>query len=243
MKISLAITSFNRSNSVIEAFEQVLSNDMISEIVIVDDCSDVKEYMKLWNLVNNLGNDKITLYRNKKNLRPFQNKYTAVSKCSNDWVILLDSDNIIDNAYIKTVSKLEKEDDMLYVAEILYRAGKKEAGWCYEAFTDQIITKKNVQKLLNEALFEALLNTGNHFFNRNKYMQVVESTKEDPQLSVNDAIYLSYLWLFNKNRMKVVPGLYYVHQATKDSWWATNSEKCVRSASLITMKIRRWRIT
>jgi len=243
MKVSLAITSFNRSGSVITAFEQVLGNDLVDEIVIVDDHSKAEEYVKLWNLINNLGNNKIKLYRNTTNLKPFQNKYTAVSKCSNEWVILLDSDNIIDNEYIKTITKLEKEDDILYVAETLYRAGKADIGWSYKAFNGLTITKRNVKRMMNEPLFEAFLNTGNHFFNRHNYMQVVESTREDPLLSVNDAIYFSYLWLLNRNRMKVVPGLYYIHQASEDSWWATHEQGCTRSAKVITLKIRRWRVT
>ena len=237
--ISLAITNFNRSDSVIESFIQVIDNGLINEIVIVDDYSDLVHYIKLWNLINNLDNDKITLHRNGVNLRPYKNKYTAVLKCSNDWVILLDSDNIIDNEYIKIVTGLKKEDDILYVAETLYRENKK-IGWYYEAFSKQIITKKNIQQMMNDASFEPLLNTGNHFFNRNKYIQVVESTQEDVELSVNDAIYFSYLWLFNKNRMKVVPGLYYIHRATEDSWWSKNSKTCILSASEITRKIKHW---
>ena len=236
--ISLAITSFNRSDSVITAFIQIVDNASIDEIVIVDDHSDLVHYIKLWNLINNLGNDKVTLYRNDTNLKPYKNKYTAVSKCSNDWVILLDSDNIIDNEYIKIVTGLEKEDDILYVAETLYRKNKK-IGWCYKAFNKQIITKKNIRQMLNDASFEPLLNTGNHFFNRNKYIQVVKGIQEDPKLSINDAIYFSYLWLFN-NRMKVVSGLYYIHQASKNSWWVANSKKCILSASEIIKRIKEW---
>ena len=239
--ISLAITNYNRSDSVIKSFIQVIDNPLIDEIVIVDDYSDTVHYLKLWNRINNLGSkkDKIKLYRNDINLRPYKNKYTAVSKCSNDWVILLDSDNIIDDEYIRIVSGLEKENDILYVAEILYRKNKS-IGWCYESFNKRVIIKKNVRHMLSDDSFEPLLNTGNHFFNKDRYMQVVEKTKEDPLLSVNDAIYFSYLWLLNENRMKVVPGLYYIHQATKDSWWTINSRACRFSASEITKKIKEW---
>ena len=239
--ISLAITNYNRSDSVIESFIQVLNNSRISEIVIVDDYSDPQKYVKLWNLINGLENDKIKLYRNDVNLRPFKNKYTAVSKCSNDWVILLDSDNIIDNDYIKTVEGLHKEEDILYIPEILYRAKKESVGWNYNEFSGEILDKRAVKRNIDKPLFEALLNTGNHFFNRSRYMQVVEKTKEDKQLSINDAIYFSYLWLQKKNRVQVVPGLYYIHQATRDSWWVVHSKACCASALMITAKIKRWR--
>jgi len=239
--ISLAVTNFNRSTSVIESFIQIVDNTSISEIVIVDDHSTREEYIKLWNLVNNLGKDKIKLYRNEVNLGPFKNKYTAVSKCSNHWVILLDSDNIIDNGYIDIVDVMDKDEGVLYIPETLYRAQKEGIGWSYKEFIGPILSKQNVGQYIDEPYFEALLNTGNHFFNRNRYMQVVEKTKEEPALSVNDAIYFSYLWLRYKNKMKVVPDLYYIHQATKDSWWATHSKACCSSASEITARIKRWK--
>lgn len=238
--ISLAITSFNRSDSVIESFVQVVHNNLIDEIVIVDDYSKTTSYINLWNLISNLNNDKIKLYRNDTNLRPFKNKYEAVKKCSNDWIILLDSDNIIDNNYIEVVNGLEKEDDMIYNPEILYRANKRSVGWCYKSFNDFIVDKSNVKNYMGLPYFEAFLNTGNYFFNRSKYLQVVEGVVEDIKLSINDAIYFSYLWLLGGNRIKVVPGLSYIHRATKDSWWVINERKCTLSASEITKKIKRW---
>ena len=238
--ISLAVTNFNRSDSVIEAFRQVINNDAIDEIVIVDDFSDHDAYIKLWNLVNSLENDKIKLFRNDANMGPFRNKYTAVKKCINDWVILLDSDNIIDNNYIEIVSKLDKEEDVLYVSETLYREGKKGVGRCYKDFNKLTIDKQNVNEYIDMDYFEAFLNTGNHFFNKESYIQVVKGNKRDIRLSINDAIYFSYLWLLSGNKMKVVPDLYYIHQATKDSWWVTNSERCIQAAAEITRKIRKW---
>jgi len=238
--ISLAVTNFNRSDSVVEAFIQVADNDKINEIVIVDDCSDHDAYIKLWNLISALNNGKIKLYRNKVNLGPYRNKCTAVKKCSNDWVILLDSDNVIDNNYIETIQTLDKEDNILYVSETLYREGKKGIGWCYKDFNKLIIDKENIKEYIDLEYFEAFLNTGNHFFNRARYLQVVGSKKREVDLSINDAIYFSYLWLLNGNKMKVVPDLYYIHRATKDSWWVTNSKECIYAAAEISKRIKEW---
>ena len=238
--ISLAITNFNRSDSVIESFVQVLNNDFISEIVIVDDYSDALSYISLWNLINNLNNDKIKLHRNDANLKPFRNKYEAVKKCSNDWVILLDSDNIIANDYIKIVKHLDRKDDIIYNPETLYSANKKSVDWCYKDFNKVIIDKSNVKKYMELPNFGTFLNTGNYFFNRNKYLQIIEGCDNDVKLSVNDAIYFSYLWLLNGNRIKVVPDLSYIHRATEDSWWSINSEKCILAASEIIKRIEKW---
>ena len=239
--ISIAVTNFNRSKSVIDAFRQVVDNNAVDDIVIVDDCSDHDAYIKLWNLVNTLENDKVKLFRNKTNLGPFKNKYTAVEKCINDWVILLDSDNIIDNNYIRTINKLDKEEGVLYVSETLYRENKKGVGWCYKDFNKVSIDKQNVNEYIDMDYFEAFLNTGNHFFNKESYMQVIKENKRNVRLSINDAIYFSYLWLLSGNKMEVVPDLYYIHQATKDSWWTTHSERCIQAAAEITKKIKAWK--
>ena len=146
----------------------------------------------------------------------------------------------LDDNYIDVIEGVNKEDDILYISEILYREGKKGVGWCYKDFNKLIIDKKNIKKYMDMVYFEAFLNTGNHFFNKVKYMQVIENNKEDVSLSINDAIYFSYLWLLSGNRMKVVPDLYYIHRATKDSWWAIHSKKCIYSASEITRRIKTW---
>jgi glycosyltransferase involved in cell wall biosynthesis len=99
-KISLAITSHNRSNKTIRSFSNVLSDDRITEIIIVDDHSDDKNFNDLSNQINLLKSPKLKIHRNTKNLGAFLNKCRAIDLTSNDWVILLDSDNIIDIHYL-----------------------------------------------------------------------------------------------------------------------------------------------
>jgi glycosyltransferase involved in cell wall biosynthesis len=44
-------------------------------------------------LIKKLNTNKIKVFRNKTNQGAFRNKYETVSKCSNEWIYLLDSDN------------------------------------------------------------------------------------------------------------------------------------------------------
>lgn len=57
-KISLAIPTFNRTNFVIESFQNVLGDDRISEIVIRDDFSNINEYSEMVNLIKKINNKK-----------------------------------------------------------------------------------------------------------------------------------------------------------------------------------------
>ena len=240
--ISLAIPNFNRSDFVTESFIQVINNDLISEIVIVDDCSDNIVYIELWNLINDLNNDKIRLHRNNVNLSPFKNKYEVVKKCNNDWVILLDSDNIIDNDYVEIVDKLDKEDDILYCPEVLYRLNKNSICFNFREFNRLTIDKNNVKKHIDAGNFETWLNSGNYFLNKERYVNIVENNYDAPKLSVNDALYFSYLWLLSGNKMKIVPYLYYIHYQNGvglgGSWYANNVRDCEFASSEIKKKIK-----
>lgn len=236
--ISLAIPNFNRSDLVIEAFIQVINNDLINEIVIVDDCSIVNVFDKLTVLIADLNNDKISLYRNNMNLKPLMNKYETVKKCNNDWVILLDSDNIINNDYIEIISKLDKEDDIIYTPETLYKINNDGIGWTYKEFNDIIINKNNVKNYIDSSNFETCLNTGNYCFNRKKYIDIIVDNHNDIKLSINDAIYFSYLWLLSGNKIKVVPGLHYIHRIHNGSWYLNNYDGCTASTFELKRRIR-----
>lgn len=236
--ISLAIPNFNRSDLVIEAFIQVMNNDLINEIVIVDDCSSVGVFDKLTGLIADLNNNKISLYRNDVNLKPLLNKYETVKKCNNDWIILLDSDNIINNDYIETVSRLDKEDDTIYTPETLNKINNGGVGWTYKEFNNIIISKNNVKNYIDNSNFETCLNTGNYHFNRKKYMTVIVNNYNDVKLSVNDAIYFSYLWLLSGNKIKIVSDLHYIHRIHEGSWYLNNYDGCTASTIDIKRKIR-----
>jgi len=244
--ISLAITSFDRSDFVVRSFIQVLSNELIDEIVIVDDHSDTGIFIKLWNLINTLGNKKIKLHRNPANLKPLLNKYNAVKKCRNEWVILLDSDNVIDDNFVEVVNRLDKKNDIIYCPGMPRRLDGS-AMWNFKIFKHLILDKKTVKKHIDDPLFSTLLNTGNYFCNRKQYMDVIEDklhNYENTKLSANDAMYFSYLWILGGNKMKVVPDLSYVHyqhgEGIGGSWFANNYADCDFAGSEIMKKIKKW---
>ena len=238
MKLSLVIPTFNRTDFVIEAFNQVLANPVINEIVISDDFSDCEVYIKLWNLINNLNAEKIKLFRNDENLGPLLNKYEAVKKCKNGWIIMVDSDNRIDNDYIEKIIQLSSlEEDTLYCPERLMEINGK-VNFSYHEYRDLIISKDNVKKYIDNINFECWMNTGNYFFNRKAYLRNVENNKIDSKLCLTDSVYFSYLWLLSGNRMQIVPDLYYVHRIHKGSWWQNHSKDCVRLTTEIVNKIK-----
>ena len=118
--ITLAITTYNRTDFVIESFSSVLDNDHINEVVIVDDFSDIDIYNDLKSKIESIDNHKIKLYRNDFNLKPLLNKLEAIKFSQNDWVILLDSDNKITNEYVNLVWSLQKNENTYWVLNIIF---------------------------------------------------------------------------------------------------------------------------
>jgi glycosyltransferase involved in cell wall biosynthesis len=221
------------------SFIRVLDNPLIDEIVVVDDCSDQEVFLRLKVLITKVNNRKIKLYRNKSNLGPLMNKYKAVKQCINDWVVLLDSDNIIDNDYINVVNNLYKEKHILYCPEKLNSYGdENNEKWNYEDYSDLFIDKGIAKNNLNDVNFMTMLNTGNYFFNKNQYIDVMSHSDIDVNLITNDALYFSYLWMDRGNFIKVVPNLEYIHRIHKGSWYLCHRHSCEEIAHEIIEKLK-----
>lgn len=235
--ISLAIPTYNRPEMTLESFAKVLDNPLISEIVIVDDHSEMNNYIKLFNALLSIDSPKIKLYRNATNLKPLRNKYEAVKKCGNDWVILLDSDNIIDNHYIQLINKIGNLDKgTLYCPEKLINS-KGQSIWDYSKLYS-LTTPGSAMQSINNGNFQAFLNTGNYFLNRNEYISVHEKNGISKELGINDALYFSYLWLKSGNNMGIVPGLNYIHRVHKGSWYKNNQKECGKATDEIIKLIK-----
>ena len=222
--ISLAIANYNRAEMTIESFAQVLDNGLVDDIVIMDDYSEPDIYVKLWNAVNNLNTNNVYLIRNAENYGAFLNKYRAVKQCKNDWVIVLDCDNIIDGSYIKIASTLDKKEDVLYCPEVLYSLGKEKEQWNYSEFNKGPLDKWNIKEHIESALFGTCMNTGNFLVNRKEYIDVVELSKIDKRLCLLDSFYFNYLWVAKMNKMQVVPGLGYEHRIHDGSYYRKNKK-------------------
>lgn len=235
--ISLALTTYNRSKLTIEAFTSVLNNDYINEVVIVDDCSEEQYYKDLVNLINKLNNDKIKVFRNDKNMGPLLNKHEAVSKCKNEWLILLDSDNKITNEYIEVIKTVSREENMIYLPEKLLQMNN-EIFIDYSKISGIVIDNNNIMSYFKFGDVEAALNTGNYFVNRNSYIDTIKNSTIEKEFATNDALYFSYLWISNGNKINVVKDLFYYHRYHSGSWYLTNQAACESNTRDVWQKIK-----
>ena len=228
-QLSLCIPTYNSSSFFEKSFIKVLNNSIVKEIIINDDNSN--DYEDLLNKVELLNNKKISVYKNEKNLKPFHNKYEIVKKSKTDWVILLDSDNIIDNDYIY---KIYDED---WIDTIILCPEKALPNFKYSHILDVGLININNCRHFERFQFDTFLNTGNYFFNKDKYVKNWEIIPFEEKESLLDVIYYNAYWLINGNGLKIISGLEYQHTIRNNSFYMEKQNETQGCNDLIIKKI------
>lgn len=199
--IGICIPTYNRYALTIKSFEQVLNDDRIEEITIVDDASTDGSF-ELLRIYAQTQTTKVRLFRNKENLDCYFNKNKAVVKAKQQWVILLDSDNVITKEYIDTLFAIENWDK-----DTIYQPSFAKPHFDFREFDGLELTIKNVNNYMGTNICTAL-NAMNFFINRNNYIDVWDGST-DPMSS--DSIYFNYCWLRSGRKILITPNLWYNH--------------------------------
>jgi glycosyltransferase involved in cell wall biosynthesis len=198
-KISLCITNYNRAHMLQEAFIKVIDDPRISEVVVTDDGSNEKTVIALKHIFH----PKLKLWWNYKNLGCYRNKREAISKASNEFVIIFDSDNVITTEYIDRIFERPWSRDTIFAPDFA------RPHFDYRGFSGQTITRANVKTFVEQKHFTALINTMNYFVNRDEYLRVWEDRSE-PWTA--DTALQNYNWLKAGNKIHVLTGLQYEHR-------------------------------
>ncbi len=226
--VTLAITTWNRDSLTFNSFRHVLEDDRISEIVIVDDCSDQRIYDNLLNMVRGLA--KVKIYRNEKNLGCYHNKRRAVELSANDWVILFDSDNIIKPDYLDALFEWENHWNIYTI----YAPSFAKPHFDYRQFKH--IYKDNLHENINIKNFDCMMNTCNFFVNKKTYIDVFDQEIEEPWTA--DTLYFNYCWLMRDYDILIVEGMEYEHLVHDGSHYKANVRKTGNLANDIMNKLR-----
>lgn len=214
--ISICITTYNRDSMTVDSFSQVHDDPRISEVVIVDDHSNVEIFNLLAQKLEPYS--KARLFRNAVNLDCYRNKREAVSKASNEWVILLDSDNVIDKSYLDHLPKFPEKN-------FVYQPEYAKPHFNFKNFSGMTITKHNVGHNMADSSFQTMLNAMNYFVNRDEYLHVWDESI-DPVTS--DSLYQNYNWLKFGNCIYVCPELQYGHTIHNGSHYRLNVNRTPR---------------
>jgi glycosyltransferase involved in cell wall biosynthesis len=204
MNLTLAITTYNRTELLFRSFEKVVDDPRISEIIIVDDRSDLNIFEAISTRLKRI--EKVRLYRNNKNLGVYHNKHMSVKMSSNEWVIVFDSDNVIDKTYLDALEFVAGRDGLS--KDIVYTPSFARPKFDYRHMAGKYINRMNVGRFFREAQFDCLINTMNCVVHKASYLEVYNP---DTEPAAADSAYFNYRWLQNLGQLYVVPGMEYDH--------------------------------
>lgn len=205
---SLCITTYNRFEMTLESFILVKDDPRISEIIIVDDCSEITYYDML--AASTLDMEKVRLIRNERNLGMSLNKKRAIELAKNEWCIVFDSDNVIGPEYLDALelSAGSKSHKTIYCPDFA------KPQFDYRKFGGTKIDQPTARHFLGLTGSDLVLNTCNYVVNREEYLRVYQN---NPQMKGTDTIWFNYLWLSAGNSFYVVPGMEYMHRVHEGS--------------------------
>lgn len=245
-KITLAIPFYNTSKYFLDCIRYSIDEDFVDEIVVNDDGSKEEEYLNLLNIIQELNTDKIKAFKNQSNLGAFRNKYETVSKCSNEWIYLLDSDNYpFENTYSILKSLDLSNPEIVYSPAKLYCKNDSQTNYSnisdYNSFKYDIIGIEESKDAIIKRTkwFDWLINTGNYVFNKNFYL---ESLQEPFENYLNYKLYADtaaafYFILKNGGSFKIVSDLYHNHRLRSDSYWNQCGDESMATVNLYSSMI------
>lgn len=219
-KISIAIPTWNRVDVLIESFSKVISDERIENIHIQDDASDIEIYNKVKSIIdvlNKTHGNKITYSRNLTNVDCHRNKYHSVLGAKSEWVILLDSDNIIDTDYLDRLYEIKNWD-----SDTIYTPEYAKPNFDFRAYSGIILTKQNISNHIDKPLLETCLNASNYFINKIEWVRCWNS---DVNPVTSDSIFVCMNWLLAGNKINVVSGLRYYHRVWSQSHYQTQNHR------------------
>jgi hypothetical protein len=212
--ISVTIPHYNNSNFICETINPLINDKRINEIIICDDkSSDIGELEKI---ILNYNNPKIKLFINDVNIGCYHNKINAVSKCTNDWAILLDSDNIYDSKCIDAIYSFGWNENTIYTPSYAITfPGYPSENMNYKKYSNSFITKQVYLNDFKNKTFQCLINTCNYFLPVKKFMNCMGTIQHTYKREIIDSLDSAVLftdWLCNNNNIFVIDSLQYNHR-------------------------------
>lgn len=221
--VSVAVPVYNRFQMLKECLQEVLTDDRIDEIVVVDDCSQDIYWKQIQEWAEK--HHKVKIFRNNVNLDCYRNKRQAVSHCTNDHVILFDSDNLLSKAYVDKIFEQAPWNE-----KTVYCPTFAMPHFDYTSLDGQIVSKATVKHFIHSDTFKTACNTANYLVPRQGYLDCFDPTV-DPHTA--DSIFMAYRFLSRGYLLAFIKGLHYYHRVHDGSHYKNNVHKTGKFASKV----------
>lgn len=222
MKITLSIPTYNTSLYFWDSIKNAIKSDLIGEIIINDDGSDIRNISNYYEMISKIDNKKIKFFKNDSNHKAFKNKYITVSKSSYDWIYLLDSDNYFDSEVLDLFENIDYDPKVCYCPQTLLLTNGESVNYKeFDEYVDIHISKKYIYE--GKKNFDWFLNTGNFLVNKNEYLKTQEYFFNNPKFHATaDVIVFTYYWLISGNKFKIIDNFEYHHRIRPGNYYMDN---------------------
>lgn len=227
--ISCAIPHYNNAKFMEDTLRHIIVDTRIDEIIICDDKSNSDNLTELKCIIKKYDNDKIKLIENTSNIGCYHNKIKSVSLCTQNWVILFDSDNILNKNYIDCLYTQYPWNDMTIYApcNAITFPGTPSSNLNYNTYSGRYITRQTYLHDFNSVVFKCLINNCNYFVSRKNFIECHSHLEYNRNLidSLDSAVLFTD-WLCYGGQVKVVHGMEYKHRLHKNSNYVTSPARC-----------------
>jgi glycosyltransferase involved in cell wall biosynthesis len=149
--ITVGIPTYNSSIYLKQCLDSIKGPKVINEILISDDGSNESELLKIKEIVSIYQSKyslNITFFESEKNMGAYRNKLKLIENSKNEYIYILDSDNLASKNLESVINKILKIDNpkFLYQPNIMYQF------WKYHNFAKLMsrFDKKYIVKFFNE---------------------------------------------------------------------------------------------
>jgi GT2 family glycosyltransferase len=232
-QLSIAVATYERTALTIASFAQVHNDLRVRDIAISDDGSNADTITMLASSLQPF--KKAHLLLNSQNKGSWENKRQAVILAQAEWVVLLDSDNVIGSDFLDALFAQSWDEDVLYIPT------RGVPALDYVSYTGLVVDKNNIHQWLDQPAFQMALNTGNFFVHRQNHLFVSGRGVEESFAS--DGVYFIYRWLSSGRRVLFTPDLSYAHLVHAGHWMKTSVQSLLFADMLLSrMRSDTWEV-
>ena len=216
MKYTLAFTTYNSFEYMKRQLDRDyfnLSDGILDEIVIQDDCSSDYARLRPFETPN------VRIFQNSARLLPLLSRVELIKNCKNEWIILMDSDNFLTPKSFSYLKNLTPNSGTIYAPGLGYPNFDFKSQYSDVNVDLSLAANRVGQPGTN--WMNVLLNTGNYLIPKSEYLSV--STMIDPNLPVCpcEVLYFNYLWLKSGRSIFCAADYEYIHTQRPDSFYST----------------------
>jgi hypothetical protein len=236
VKFSLCIPTMDRFDSFLHKYlEEYIKYDLIDEIIITDETGN--DYDKIQHFYQY--NTKIKVHKNEQILGPLLNKLKVCSLASNEWVVLMDSDNFANEEYFQTANEYLINNIKENEKNIILSPSNAKPNFNFSHLSGMIyksgtfMENKNKEneilpRFVGNCHSSVLINTGNYVINKYLITNLNLTNEIDniEKTSSCDVIYLNILLFEQLNlNLHVVSNLEYEHVVHDGSVYIRDNNK------------------